>query len=150
MKEIFLTRGKIALVDDADYDFLMQWKWFATSQNYVARGKRSNGKQSVILMHRVILNTPEGFVTDHINGKGLDNQRHNIKVCSQSENMQNSSKYNKTGYKGVHQSLKKFCAYIWVRGRKIHLGTFDTAIEAAKVYDAKAKKMLSEHAQLNF
>jgi hypothetical protein len=33
-KEIPLTRGRVAIVDAADYDWLMQWKWRARRESH--------------------------------------------------------------------------------------------------------------------
>src|SRR3990167_7351351 len=97
MKKIFLNgpngKGKFAMVDDEDYKYLSQWGWhlhISKFTNY-ARRVESNPKGSKNLyMHRVIMQTPKGMVTDHINRNGLDNRRKNLRVCTQAQNMANA------------------------------------------------------------
>jgi len=84
-KEIPLTQGKVALVDAEDYDMLMKWKWFAHKDGNVFYATFSlkkdpvTKKRSKLWMHRVIMQTPDGMQTDHINGDGLDNRRKNLR-----------------------------------------------------------------------
>lgn len=70
MKKITLSQGFIALVDDVDFEFLNQWKWHVSKDRntyYAVRNVRLNdGKRTRILMHRLLLDTPKGLVTDHI------------------------------------------------------------------------------------
>jgi len=78
MKKIQLTQGHFTLIDDEDYDFLMQWKWCYSGHGYAMRSElisRINGKrkQNQIYMHRIINKTPRGAITDHIDGDGLNN-----------------------------------------------------------------------------
>ena len=78
MKEILLTQGKVALVDDEDFEKLNRYKWYAmqTKQNwYSVRNIRINNKQTLVCMHREIINAPINKQVDHINGNGLDNQK---------------------------------------------------------------------------
>lgn len=85
MKTIKLTQNKTVKVDDSDYQWLNQYKWYFHVQGYAVR--KSKGK--AILMHRLIMNTPEGMDTDHINRDKLDNRRENLRVCTHAENMRN-------------------------------------------------------------
>ena len=61
MREISLTQGKVALVDDEDYEFLNQWKWRHDGNGnrktgYAMRSlPRTLGKQTNISMHRFLL-----------------------------------------------------------------------------------------------
>lgn len=104
MKEIPLTKGKIALVDDTDYDWLIQWKWHA----WTAKGKWfaiSQEKEGhKMKMHRLIMNAPDGLQVDHRNHNGLDNRRENLRICTNTENSRNRRirRDNTTGFKGVH------------------------------------------------
>lgn len=155
-KQIQLTQGMIALVDDADYDFLSQWKWFAHRDGnkwYAERNERHLFGRKIIKMHRAILgNTSKE--TDHINGNGLDNRRSNLRACSTSENGMNRSKQknNTSGYKGVYleKGKNKFKAQINVNNKKITLGRFDTAEQAAKAYDEAVKKYHGKFSKTNF
>lgn len=149
MKIIQLTRGKHTLVDDEDYFTLSQYKWHCTKTGYAARGLRINGKQTLVYMHRFLLNADDSKVVDHLDGNKLNNTRSNIVLCTQRENMANSVKYNKTGYKGVCSSLAKFYAYIDYRGKREYLGTYNTAEEAASAYDKRAIEVYKEHALTN-
>lgn len=157
MKRIPLTRGKFAIVDDEDYEWLMQWKWYASLNRglwYAARQEQKgvNPKYSCILMHRELLKPPNGFEIDHHNNNSLDNRRFNLRICTHSNNLGNQKP--QTGgsskYKGVswHKKNQKWRAQI---GKKRHsLGYFDNEIDAAKAYDKAAKELFGEFANVNF
>lgn len=159
MKQIPLTQGKFAIVDDEDYAFLTQWNWWYSKCGYACRtvctplvnGKR---RKRAIPMHRIIAGTPDGFFTDHINGDGLDNRKKNLRICDKGQNAINTpikkrgkklSKYrgvlpsSTTGWKAKIKKDQKF----------IHLGTFDREEDAALAYNAAAVKLFGEFARLN-
>lgn len=158
MKEIQLTQGKVALVDDDMFDYLNQWKWFANLQNgkFYARTNipKINGKRSSLLMHRLILNLHNTKLqVDHLNHSTLDNRKCNLRACTQSENLQNCNIYsnNKSGYKGVSYSKtnKKWQVSIGVNKDKVYLGCFINLKDAARAYNAAAVKYHGEFANLN-
>lgn len=147
-KLIPLTRGYSAIVDDEDYEFLLQWKWFVldTGQNtiYAARkGLDENGQRRNVPMHRVVNKTPAGLVTDHRDGNGLNNQKRNLRSATRTQNGRNRSSLNHSGtsaYRGVHwhKSTGKWVASIRVDGRLYHLGLFVTEQDAATCYATRA------------
>lgn len=153
MKEIRLTKGQVALVDDEDYDWLTQWKWHAHQRHdkkFVAQAK-INGQ--CVNMHRVILNTPEGMQTDHIDLNTLNNQRSNLRTCSNTQNSMNRGKRTggKSQYKGVSaRPHGRWDAYIHMNGKRVRLGTFLNETDAAKAYDDAAKEHHGEYARTNF
>lgn len=93
MKEIQLTQGKVALVDDEDFDWLNQYRWYyhkgGTKLTY-ARGRMHEGSNKLVLMHRAIMNPPDNMVIDHRDGNGLNNQRANLWICTNLENTRSS------------------------------------------------------------
>jgi hypothetical protein len=152
MKEIPLTQGKVALVDDEDYAFLNQWKWCFNSKNYATRIDLSEGRKT-ILMHRLINKTPQNMFTDHINGNGLDNRKCNLRSCTCSQNCMNRGMRinNLSGYKGVswHIGHKKWGVQINNLGKNIHVGYFSNIIDAAKAYNKAANAFYGEFARIN-
>jgi HNH endonuclease len=146
VREISLTQGKSAIVDDEDFEWLMQrGKWYAYKSGgtfYAMRTERSSGKKVTIKMHRLIMGAEKGQFVDHCDGNGLNNSRDNLRLCSRSENACNQRirRDNSTGFKGVHfyKGGRKFQARIAVNGRQTHIGLFSDPIEAAKTYDAAA------------
>ena len=157
MKKIPLTQGEFALVDDADFEWLSQWKWYASAHRgwfRVSRFKKINGKQQIVYMHRLILDTPAGMSSDHINGDTLDNRRINLRICTVQQNNMNARKRNKgtSAYKGSFWSdfHNRWRGQIVLDHKKIHLGFFFTAEEAARSYDKAAVEYFGKFAKLNF
>lgn len=152
MREIPLTQGKVALVDDDMYNFLMQWKWFYAPMRHNAdRGYAvRNGETKLIYMHRVIMNAPDGIEVDHENGDGLNCQKYNLRFATHAQNAQNKRKAQGTRsqYLGVtwDQGKQRWRA----RVRQVFIGRYRTEIEAAKARDAKAKEMFGDFVRLNF
>lgn len=151
--EIQLTKGKIALVDEADYATLMQWRWYVDGQGYACREKRcGGGKKIKITMHRQIHPSPDGMYTDHINGNTLDNRKTNLRSVTPSENCYNrklrSDARNK--HKGIQKShTGRWYAKIQHQGICRHLGGYATEQEAAQAYNSAAKEHFGEYARLN-
>lgn len=125
MKLIPLTQGKLAIVDDTDFEYLNKWCWYYDSTTGYARRGEGNKR---IYMHRVINNTPKGLITDHINRNTLDNRRENLRTVSRAGNQRNHKlfSHNTSGYNGVSWSkiMRKWEAYIWRDNKKINLGFF--------------------------
>lgn len=156
-KHIPLSQGKLALIDDDDFETHGQVKWHAMNhgrRTYAVRNVRVGLHSKAIYLHRQIMNAPKGMDVDHINGDTLDNRKCNLRICTRSENLRNRPKDpdNTSGYKGVHWSKKynKWQSKIVLQRKTIHLGFFDDPIEAARAYDAKAKEIHGEFAFLNF
>jgi hypothetical protein len=156
-KLIPLSQGKHAIVDDEDYDFLVQWKWHLMGR-YAGRviTDSTTRKQQSVAMHRIILNTPQGMHTDHINGDGLDNRRENLRICTPSENIRNQkTRKRRTGdaqYKGTFfiKELGKWRAGVCVNGNTHYLGLFASEVDAARAYDQKARELHGDFARPNF
>lgn len=132
MKKIQLTKNKVALVDDDMFEYLNQWKWYLNDNGYAV-----NKGKTIIRMHRLINNTPEGLFTDHINMDKLDNRRCNLRSVSKSENGINrlKPKNNRSGCKGVcfNKNANKWMAEIKVKPTKIYLGIYTNLEDAIKI-----------------
>jgi hypothetical protein len=151
-KEIQLTQDKTALVSDDKYEYLNQWRWYAHKDKNTWYAHRHPTGGVEILMHREIMGAPTGMKVDHRDGDGLNNTNENLRVCTHADNMRNRKmqKNNKTGFRGVRVSGKKFCAMISVDHKPLYLGTFLIAEQAARAYDAAAKRLFGEFARLHF
>ena len=154
MKEIKLTRGQVAMVDDEDYEMISRHRWYSNKAGdnwYAHRQYRDNGKQVLVLMHRLITDAPKGKNVDHIDGNGLNNQKKNLRLCSHTQNLWNQRKRNK-GYKGVtrHPNSDKWAVHITHHHETIYLGCFTCQEAAARNYDKLAKILYGEFACLNF
>lgn len=153
MKRIPLTQGKFALVDDKDYDWLMQWKWTYANAGYAKRKYREGGKQHTVLMHRVITGAKRGQTVDHRDGDGLNNTRGNLRVCTVSQNNSNQ-RPKQHRFKGVLKSPNqpsKWMARLVYEKQVYHNGTVhDTPEQAARAYDELAVRYHGEFANLNF
>lgn len=160
MREIPLNHGRVALVDDSDYDYLIQWNWTGgmgkNGKFYARRGVMFPGNKNpkTIWMSRVIMGVedPRIFV-DHISGDTLDNRKENLRIVNNQQNSFNKgpNKNNTSGYKGVGwaKDKRKWKATICKDSKDIHLGFYPTIEEAANAYNNAAKEHFGEHAWLN-
>jgi len=139
MKEILLTQGMVTLVEDEDFEWLNQWRWTAhKSRNtyYAHRSETIGGKKRTVIMHRILLDLPEGYLPDHIDGNGLNNQRSNLRAVTIRQNNQNNHRVKTSQYPGVrwHKKNKNWLAAIRYDGKFRHLGCFTEEIDAFRAY----------------
>ncbi len=143
-----LTNGKNALIDDGDVELLSKYKWSAVLIHNRWYATTSVGGRTTY-MHRMIL--PDATEVDHKNRDGLDNRRENLRACTHSENIANSEfKPNVSGFRGVGRNRKGWRARLKVNKTTTHLGTYSTPEEAARVYDAEARRVFGGFAYQNF
>lgn len=165
VKEIPLTQGKVALVDDEDYDLVSKYTWHSLKNGntfYASRsvGCRKDKTKTTSSMHRLIMNFPKSpLKIDHINGNGLDNTRDNLRICTNSQNQMNSTTKrggnSSSHYKGVSWNKKsgkwKASIGITINGqyKNIYIGMFLCEHKAAQVYNEVAVNYFGTFAKLN-
>jgi len=158
-RRIKLTRGKYAIVDLEDFERLNQYRWYCSQSNYAKRSIRNKNrkgpKQIEIFMHKVVCPPPKGMVSDHINRNRLDNRKANLRPATWTQNAWNRSsptRAGKTRYNGIryYKDTKKWQVRLTIKGRRLSFGCYADEQEAAKAYDAVAKKYHREYAVLNF
>lgn len=161
MKEIPLSRGLVAIVDDEDFEWLSRWKWStlkvgrpnAEPKFYAIRTTKKGdprGAGKAVLMHRQIKGEPDGMVVDHRNLNTLDCRWNNLRVTTQALNCLNQRGHSDRGgsrYKGVywHGQNKNWCASF--RGK--YIGSFADEMQAAAAYDAAALAFSADFALTN-
>ena len=156
MKKIPLTQGKVAFVDDEDYEEQSKYKWYCDNKSYAVRNHTDpvTKKQATILMHREIMKPPKGMIVHHIDHNVWNNQRCNLHIGTYEQNNQNRKprKNCTSHYKGVCwcKRRKKWKAQICYKGKCINLGYYNIEEEAARTYDKKAIELFGEFAQINF
>lgn len=162
IKQISLTQSKVALIDDEDFIELSNYKWCTCCFDgkwYALRYSKDGYKWpenhgKIVLMHKQIMRAEKGQQLDHKDGNGLNNQKSNLRFSTQQQNTFNRKVTGRgtSKFKGVcwNRRAKKWHALIGYNHKRYHLGYFKSEIEAAKAYDAKAKKLFGEFAWLNF
>lgn len=152
MKIILTKKGEKIFIDDNQYERLSKYKWYVVNDDSGNKYARRNGgkfpHQTCVSMHREIINPQKKLQVDHIDGNGLNNQGSNLRVCTNSQNSANRSYFgrNKSGFRGVSwdSHRKKWGAYIGFQNKIYKLGFYKSALEAKKIYDAKAKILFGE------
>lgn len=155
-KAIELTQGYVTIVDDADFKAVSYFKWYAlrgAKGVYAARRNVRGQYPRILLMHRYLLDAPEGIEVDHIDNDSLNNTRSNLRLATKSQNGASTRRFDSDGNvkrtRGVGFYRNKWTASIKVDGRSIYLGRYDTEVDAQHVYDDAARKYFGEFARLN-
>lgn len=150
MKEIILTKGFVAIVDDEDFEFLNEFKW-TYNIGYACTHKK--GQKNYIYMHRLIMNAKKGFVVDHINHNSIDNRKENLRVCTHKDNIRNSksTKNSTSKYLGVSWANRerRWRSVITVDSKQKYLGVYKTEEAASLAYNEASIKYFGEFANLN-
>lgn len=151
-----LTKGYVALVDAEFAALVRNFNWSVMGRGALCYAVTSlegeDGTKRHLHMHRLIAMPSRELVVDHVNGDGLDNRLHNIRVVTQGENNKNKAKRSiySSRYKGVSKVGRKYRARIEVNGRKIECGRFDSEEDAARAYDIAAMREFGCLASTNF
>jgi hypothetical protein len=162
MKVLGITQGYETFVDDADYESVSRFKWYAKASAsklksgavvYTVYAQRGRGTR-VQSLHRFLTGAPAGVEIDHLDGNGLNNQRCNLRACDHRHNLANRGvqRNNTSGFKGVTIEAGKWVAKIGSGKsgyRRTALGAFDSPVDAAKAYDLAAIKRWGEFAKTN-
>lgn len=160
MKSIELSGGQIALIDDCDFDAISRYRWFSISgrhTSYAATSIRGLGKRggTIIRMHRLIMGVcwQHRVGVDHKDGNGLNNQRHNLRICDTSTNLHGVMRGPRgtSQYRGVSwsKSAKRWEVRLSVRGKRIVIGYYESETEAASAYDAAKLHLIGPDCQLS-
>lgn len=140
--------GKVALVDDDDFESVSRFNWFFSSAGYAVANVQKNGCIFTLCMHRLIMDARDGEELDHINHDPLDNRRCNLRFCTRSQNVANTRKHsnNKSGFKGVswHKSSMKWRAVINMNGKHTHIGSFVNIEDAVAAHALKSIEVFGE------
>ena len=131
--------GKYALVNVDGFELVKNFRWYLNKEGYVMRSQHISGsgkkrKKKIVILARLLMDAPKNKVVDHINRDPLDNRKENLRICSRSQNEAKTERW----ISGIKLKYKKFI-----------LGSFESEIEAAKVYDKKAREFFGEFAYLN-
>lgn len=151
-RTIPLTKGKMSIVDDDDYERLRLANWHAFADG---KGNFYASNWTLGSMHRVIMGLVKGDPrhVDHRNHNTLDNRKENLRVATRQQNMSNQRMHsrNKTGLKGIywHERDKVWRAKIGVNRKSIWLGDFKSPEAAHAAYCAAAIKYHGEFAKLS-
>ena len=139
MKQIPLTRNKVALVSDLDYERVSSKSWRA-QQNQDRRWYAVESGNPWLSMHRFIMECPWDKDVLHLNEDGLDNRRSNLRIGTNSDNQHLRWK----DAKGYHweSSRNKWKAMISIDYKAVYLGRFDREEDAAIAYQTAKQKVL--------
>lgn len=157
MAELILSKGQKTIIDDKDFEWLNQNRWYLGSGGYVtrvlSRKLHPQGKQTRVFMHRVILNPPRGYFTDHINGDKLDNRKANLRVATARQNSYNRKigSNNKSGCKGVYYrpnyGKRKWAVYIKLPDKLKFISGHEDKQEAIEAWQKATKEYYGEFAK---
>ena len=162
MKTIPLTQGKVALIDDEDFELVSKFSWYLLKHKkllyahcvmYMGRANKKD-QYCYMYMHRLIMRPSIGMDIDHRDHNGLNCQRFNMRICTTRQNSQNALSHDRSSsrFKGVSWACwaRKWRSQIRVNGKRIHNGYFFSEVDAARAYDRAALKYFGEFACTNF
>lgn len=153
MIEMPLSKGRVALIDDADAELVRRYNWRTYARprsggcNYYAY---THPAGKILYMHRLIMAAGAGIEVDHIDCDGLNNQRSNLRFATRAQNCANKN----TGlqHRGIcwDKQTSNWRCTISFNNKNIHVGRFGDRDDALRAYDRRALELYGEFARLNF
>lgn len=146
---LYDNKGEPFLIDVEDFERVGLHKWQSMPRGYLRRTAKKKGQPDrTVLLHRIVMNAPEGADVDHVNGDRRDNRKANLRLCTRSQNLgnQGAQKRNALGIKGVSRCSRSgmYVAFIQCGDTKKNLGRFQTPEEAHDAYCKAAKSLFGE------
>lgn len=139
-----LTKGMFSLIDADCIPLLVGKNCYISIQGYALTAR----KRVKIQIHRLLMKPPADMQVDHINGNPLDNRKSNLRLCTAAQNAKNRrvNKTSATGFRGVYYEtrLKQYRAYMYVDGRRMHLGLARTPEAAHAIHESKSIELIGE------
>lgn len=146
-----LSGGLEFTFDAVDYHKVRDFTWYINKRNgrssttYVTDSKGTK-------LHQVLLKIPEGFEGDHIDLNPMNNCRSNLRICTHQQNQCNQAEQvnNTSGVTGVsyYPPRRKYRARIKASQYDIHLGYFESFVEAVQARNEGIKLMFGEFGRL--
>lgn len=155
MKQIKLTQGQVAIIDDEDFDKINKYSWYARRARhgyYATANDIPWALNNIVHMHNIIMGkAPNGLIVDHRDRDGLNNQKSDLRFSTPSQNGSNRTPWGASKYLGVSKvkGRERWRSFIGVDRKNIYLGIFSTEESAALAYNEAAKKYKGEFANLN-
>lgn len=154
MKEVKLSDGSRALVDDEDFSLTLPFNWYPNHKGYAhgyLRGSGDGNGKVMVLLHDLVMHA-EGRKVDHRDRNKRDCQKRNLRFATDSQNQGNRKVRHdsRSGLKGVTPHGRNWRARIMRGGKRLQLGTFASQREAALAYDSAARETFGEFALTNF
>jgi hypothetical protein len=152
MTQLDIAGGRVVLLSPEDIDRVAAHHWHGVPARNTVYARYQDSSKKVTLMHRLILDAGPGQIVDHINGDGLDNRRENLRLVTAAQNNHNRRPQGALPFKGVYKAKgrTRYRASMTIGDRRLNLGSYSTAEEAARAYDAAAVSAFGEFAWLNF
>ena len=137
-------------IDENDLKLLTQHKqghWCFKLSNDGSVVIKGTGR--LVKLHRLIMGLPAGNV-GHINRNKLDNRKENLRTRLEYSYNKKVIGFGLSRFRGVSKNGKNWKAVINYKLVAVRLGNYDTELEAALAYDAKAKQLGCAVRFLNF
>ena len=146
MKKLKISDGQIIQIDKIDEELVSTRRWYTIKADGVVLAVRST-ERPYVYIGRFLLGVKDGYVVDHIDGNPLNNQKSNLRHCTQAENAMNRkiSKNNKCGFKGVTKEGRKYRAAVTYNETKYRKSGFLTPEDAHEWYNNKARELFGEY-----
>lgn len=136
-------------MSNKDYRRIYLYPW------YIKKGRNTfyaftliDGRET--RMHRLILGMMDSKrQVDHKDGNGLNNQRSNLRTCTNGDNGRNRQGYGKIPHKGVGFEKGRYRARLLVNGKKKYFGYFNSAKDAAKAINDVIFRLKNPFYRLN-
>jgi len=138
-KEVRLSNGNFALVDDEDYPVLSRLTWYQDKNGYVGHDFRHN-RSAFVKMHELLIKVEAMHEIQYIDRNPLNLQKSNLASVTRSRNVVMSRKTNRKHttsiYRGVHwsKSLNFWVSRAKKDNKTVHCKYFHTEKEAAISY----------------